>query len=320
MYLLIQSIESRTRLVAFVVTTYVAGVSAAGGMALALEDEPRSGQGPEQHAGQTIKVSNALLKTIEATSVAAEVAGKIEKLAISEGHLVKIDEHVGNVRESAVSLQVERAKYTMAIARKKQYNNIDLRLAEKKAAVARNELERAEDANKRLANTYPPKEIARLQLVAASTELEVERAKHDQELAKLEVLLAENEYRQASELLSRHRISSPADGVVVSVARRVGEWVEPGVELFQIVKIDRLRIEGFIQTSAITPQLVGRSAQVIVLKGKEEHRVLGKVVFVSPDANPLNGQVRVFLEIDNRKGLFRPGMRVQASITRANHE
>jgi multidrug efflux pump subunit AcrA (membrane-fusion protein) len=103
-------------------------------------------------------------------------------------------------------------------------------------------------------------------------------------------------------------------GVVIAINKRVGEWVEPGTELLEIVRIDRLRIEGFVKASAISKPLVGKQASVTVLKGDEERKLQGKVVFVSPDANPVNGQVRVYLEIDNRMREFRPGMRVNATI------
>jgi RND family efflux transporter MFP subunit len=268
----------------------------------------------DAQSAASIDVENALLKTIEATTVSAEVAGKIDRLAIVEGSTVNAGQEVGKVRDQAVRFQVEQSRIAMAVARKKQVSDIDLQLAQKKAAVARNELERAETANARIENTYPPKEIDRLRLVSESADLEIQRAEHEQELRELDVMIAENEYRQASELLSRHRIASPVDGVVVAMEHRVGEWVEPGTELFKIVKIDRLRIEGFINAASITEQLVDQSADVVVLKANEERRLTGKVVFVSPEANPVNGQVRVYLEIDNSQGEFRPGMRVRASI------
>ncbi len=263
---------------------------------------------------ESVPVENALLKTIESTRLAAEVAGKIEQLSVAEGDSVMVDQILGRIRDTAIKLQMERAKIAMAIARKKQRSDIDLRLAQTRSEVATNELERAESANARINNTYSPKEIDRLRLVSASALLEIERAKHDQEVHELDVLVAENEFRQAEHLLARHQIQSPAVGVVVSINKRVGEWVEPGTELLEIVRIDRLRIEGFIDGTAINKQLVGRQASVVVLKGNDERKVQGKVVFVSPDANPVNGQVRIYLEIDNSEGDFRPGMRVKAFI------
>jgi RND family efflux transporter MFP subunit len=272
------------------------------------------GQGRADDGTEFVQVENALLKTIESTRLAAEVAGKIEQLTVVEGDRVVVDQPLGKIRDTAVRLQMERAQIAMARARKKQRSDIDLRLANKRWEVANNELERAESANARIANTYDPKVIDRLQLVADSTLLEIERAQHDLEVSELDVRVAENEFQQAEHLLERHQIQSPAVGVVVSINKRIGEWVEPGTELLEIVRIDRLRIEGFIAATALGKQLVGRQANVTVLRGGEERKILGKVVFVSPDANPVNGQVRIFLEIDNHEGEFRPGMRVKAFI------
>ena len=270
--------------------------------------------GKTNSTANVVQVENALLKTIESTRLAAEIAGKINALHAVEGDVVSIGQPLGNIRDTAVRVQLERAKIAMAIARKKQRSEIDLQLAHKKNDVAQNELELAESANNRIPNTYGPKEIDRLRLVADSTQLEIERANHEREVAELEVLLAENEYRQAEELLARHQILSPAVGVVVAINKRVGEWVEPGTELLEIVKIDRLRIEGFVSTEAASNQLVNHPAYVTVLAASTEQKVLGRVVFVSPDANPVNGLVRVYLEIDNSQRNFRPGMRVKATI------
>ncbi len=261
-----------------------------------------------------IHVENALLKTIESTHLAAEVAGRIDALKVVEGDTVAVDQLLGKVRDTAVRLQAERAKIAVSIAAKKQKSDVDLRLAKKRSEVAASELERALAANSRIANTYPPKEVERMKLLAASASIEIERAVHDQEVAALEAQVIQNELLQAENLLARHQIRSPAVGIVTAINKRVGEWVEPGTELLEIVRIDRLRIEGFVKSSAISKPLAGRKANVTVLKGDEECKLQGKVVFVSPDANPVNGQVRVYLEIDNSAGEFRPGMRVNATI------
>ncbi|MCA9194070.1 MAG: HlyD family efflux transporter periplasmic adaptor subunit [Planctomycetales bacterium] len=265
-------------------------------------------------AGQQIVVENAILKTIEATVIPAQVSGTLESLAVAEGSVVKIGQRVGKINDKALSLQVEYKRIARSAAEKKYGSQIDLNLAIKKKEVASLELERAEEANSRIANTYPPKEIDRLNLVAHSASLEVERARLEQELLEYEVLLASTELKQVEELLSRHEIISPAEGVVVSIGRRVGEWVEPGAELVTVVNTNRLRIEGFITSAEITSDLVGQSANVTLLRGSQTFEITGKVVFVSPDANPVNGQVRVYLEIDNSQAQFRPGLRVKAMI------
>ncbi len=42
---------------------------------------------------------------------------------------------------------------------------------------------------------------------------------------------------------------------------------------------------------------------------------VGKVVFVSPDANPVNSLVRVYIEVENPERKLRPGLQVRAEIS-----
>ncbi len=198
----------------------------------------------------------------------------------------------------------------------KQSNNINQRLAEKSQQVASTEYQRALGANARVADTYPINEIDRLRLIADRAELEVERAAYEQELAAFDVTLAKGSYRQAYERYTRHQLLAPAGGVVVSLEKRAGEWVEPGTDLLRIVRIDQLRVEGFIPADQAHPHLVGQTARVALVGEAEDQWWPGKVVFVSPDANPVNSQVRVFIEVGNEAATLRPGLRVRATIDR----
>ncbi len=281
-------------------------------LALALAPLFQDGDTSTEISG--IAVQNASLKTINSTTLSARVPGVIERLEVSEGSPVHPGQLLGNIGDRAVQLQLERARMAVDIAKQRQANDIETRLAEKKLAVARNELSRAESANQRIANSYPAREIERLQLVVDSGILEVERSNLDREMAGMEVRQAELEVAQAEELLERHQILSPASGVVVLQERREGEWVEPGTPLVQIVEIHRLRIEGFIPIAVASPQLVGRAADAEIVIGETTHKVTGQVTFVSPESILASGLVRVYLEIENPEGHFRPGMRVEPVI------
>ncbi len=238
--------------------------------------------GMEPDPAEVFAVENALLKTIESTSLAAEVAGNIEQLSVVEGDHVQIGQPLGKIRDSAVRLQVQRAEIALALATKKQRSDIDLRLARERAAVAENELQRHENANATFENTYGPKEIDRLRLIASSAQLEIERAAYERELLELDRALAENDLLQAQELLERHQIQAPAMGVVVALKRRIGEWVEPGTDVLQIVKIDRLRVEGFLSSAAVNRDLSQASAQVKVLTEAGEQQLEGKLSIHQP--------------------------------------
>lgn len=274
---------------------------------------------PKMSEAPAIELDGAILKTIDATTLAAQVAGPLRELQVKEGDIVKANQALGKINDDALRLELEQLKTQIAVAQKRQANDIDERLAEKSLQVAHTEYERALNANARVPGTYPINEIDRLKLVADRTELEVERAKYEQELAAFEVTLAQGNYRQTYERYLRHQLAAPAAGVVVSVEKRAGEWVEPGTDLLRIVRIDQLRVEGFISADQASLRLVGRSARIAMADKQasgtaDSQNWQGRVVFVSPDVNPVNSQVRVFIEVDNPDGVLRPGLRVQARI------
>lgn len=280
----------------------------------------QSDEGIEQKpnfASTELVVEGAILKTIDSISVSSQVAGRISELTVKEGAKVKLDQEIGRVHDAAVKIQMEKSKISIAIAERKQKNDIDKRLAAKNQQVAENEFRRAVEANLQVKDVYPLNEIDRLKLIFSRTELELERAVYQQSMADLDKSLAETEYKASQELAQRHRIQAPCDGVVIALEKRMGEWVEPGTIVLKIVQIDKLRIEGFIQAADATLDLVGSTAEVLFDTSNPQTSTTAKLVFVSPDVNPLNSQVRVFLEVENPDGLLRPGLRPKTIIRRA---
>ena len=243
---------------------------------------------PKASLGATeIVVEGAILKTIESVSVSSQVAGRISELTVKEGAKVKLDQEIGRVHDAAVKIQMEKARISIEIAERKQKNDIDKRLAAKNQQVAANEYRRAVEANLQVQDVYPLNEIDRLKLIFSRTELELERAVHQQSMADLDKSLAETEYKASQELAQRHRIQAPCDGVVIALEKRMGEWVEPGTIVLKIVQIDKLRIEGFIQAADATLDLVGSTAEVLFDTSNPQTATTAKLVFVSPRCQPI---------------------------------
>ncbi len=261
------------------------------------------------NAKNSLALEGAIMKTIETTSVAAQVAGLLETLEVKEGSRVIAGSDIARVRDEAVRLQVERTRLAWDLAQKKYQSDIDEQVARKNQAVAANEYQRAIDANDRVNNAYPINEIDRLKLILDRSTLETKRASHLRELGAIEAAVAENEYRQNEELLRKHRVIAPCTGMVIAVEKRPGEWVEPGTVVARIVEIDRLRIEGFLLAENASLDLLGTQAKVTVDVSGKVLTTTAELVFISPEVNPLNSQVRVFLEVQNQEGKLRPGLR-----------
>lgn len=268
---------------------------------------------PAQDEPSGLELKSAVLKTLALASVPSLVDGVIVELTVEEGVSVKRGQTLGKLDDESVRLKLQQLRHQVEIAKAKETNDIDLRLAIKRKEVASTEYERALAANDRVADTYPRNELDRLRLIAEQSELEVERAEFTLEMDRLATKVAESEYEQAYALYGRHRLKASIDGTVVDVKQHVGEWVASGTEVLRLINVRKLRAEGLVPASEGQQSLIGRSA-VVSLVANQRITARGRVTFVSPQANPINSLVRVFVQVDNRDELLRPGLPVRVRI------
>lgn len=245
---------------------------------------------------------------------------------------------------------VERADLEQEIARRKAENDAHLRYTRKAAEVAAADLKRADQLRKSVKGAVSESELDSLRLLAEKTALEVEETIHDMSIAEMNhrarqsekkshVLAAQRreletqqaeEDRHLAELarrvkqsdlalaeheLDRRTIRSPVAGVVVQIHRRRGEWLESGEKVLRILRLDRLRVEGFISSRELRHNLEHAEATVTVAQPAGGTASFpGKVVFVSPEIDAVNDQARIWVEIENSKLLLRPGMKGTLTI------
>ena len=121
---------------------------------------------------------------------------------------------------------------------------------------------------------------------------------------------------QAKLQLARRGLRSPLDGEVAEVFRHRSEWVEPGQRVMRIVRLDRLKVEGFVDSRAIGSSLRGAVVRVRVTPNDEEKPIIvkGKIVFISSEIDAVNGQVRVWAEVENPDLVLRPGLPAEMII------
>lgn len=262
---------------------------------------------------ERLEVLSPQLGPTHSIDISTEVSGTFAKVNVSEGDTVKAGELIAQLRDESLRLRVAKCKLERDAAAAKATNDIDLRLASKSEAVAATEWRRAVDANRSVRDAIPPNEVDRLKLLLDRATLEVERAKTDATLRKLVLASAENDLQQAELTLAQHRVLSPVAGMVVAVDKHAGEWVEPGTRVLQLMAIDKLRVQGAIPVAVAAAELRDCAAAITIRRGDQDVQVTGKVTFVSPEANPINGHVRVYIQVDNGQGQLRPGMKVQSA-------
>src|SRR5262249_61260030 len=115
--------------------------------------------------------------------------------------------------------------------------------------------------------------------------------------------------------IARRWVAAPVAGFVVEVNRHRGEWVEPGQTILRILRLDRLRAEGLVSAQLVRGDLNGRRVKLQVQRTDQPPaEYAGKIVFVNPEIDPVNGQVRVWAEIDNADLQLRPGLHGSMAI------
>jgi multidrug efflux pump subunit AcrA (membrane-fusion protein) len=268
-----------------------------------------------------IEVSSMLIRTVEQVDVPARETGVLAAVNATEGQIVAGDALLAQIDDTEARIAAERAKIELTIAQRNAQNDVSVRFAKKSLEVAKAELRRCQVSVKRYSKSISDSEMDRLQLLVAKSEVEVEQAEHEFAVAAFTQQIKLNESQAAQEKLNRHRITAPIGGVVVEVYRHRGEWVKPGETVLRILRLDRVRAEGFLKSPDVSPDLQGREITLTVdLPNAPGREFPGKIVFLDPQIDPLNAQVRIWAEVPNQELRLRPGMRAKMTIpARAGH-
>lgn len=262
-----------------------------------------------------LEIPSVVVKVSEEVAVPARDAGVLAKVAAKEGQLVEIGDTVAALLDTDVRLAVERARLEADIAARKSKNDVDLLYARKSTEVARAELDRSIETNEKYPRTVSQSELDRKRLLVEQGELQTKKAEHERDVAGLEREIRDNEYQTAREQLDRRTIAAPLRGMVVEVLRRGGEWVQPGDSIVRIVRLDRLKAEGFLPVKHAGLDLVNRKVKLsATAPGERTLEATGQIVFISPEIDPLNSQVRFWAEIENAELKLRPGMTATLTI------
>ena len=262
-----------------------------------------------------IPVENAILKIAREVAISAESTGRLAEILVREGDRIGKDQLLARIDDRDVQSERQQGKIALKTAEIEHANTSAIRDAELAAKVAENELDRALRVNLRVPDTYRAAEIERYELAVKRSQLQIEQARHERQVKKLEEMAARVRLEGIEEAIRRHRVHAPWDGLVVAVDAAPGKWLEAGTEILTIIDPQRLRIEGFVSSEHAVGELVDAKAIVRVRRPNNgAEQLIGRVIFVSPDVNPVNSQARIFIEVEDPEQKLRPGWKVEASV------
>jgi macrolide-specific efflux system membrane fusion protein len=260
-------------------------------------------------AAEPIRLDSVLLTLIEQVEVPAREAGELAAMHVREGDLVKEGTLLAQIDDREALLAAKKAQFERDIAAKEANNDVHVRFHKKSREVADAELRRAIESIEKYRKSVSETELDRLRLTAEKAALEIEQADLELQKAKLTERLKDNDLDIAKRSIERRKVVSPIDGMVVQILRRRGEYVEAPQTVLRVLRINRLRAEGLLNARDLRGDLVGRRVTLnVTVPGSGETQFTGKVVFVSPEINPVSGQTKIWAEIENPDLLLRPGL------------
>ena len=269
----------------------------------------------ETESETVVRVPSAMVKIADTVSVPAEYSGVLTKMLVREGQLLKAGDPIAKINDSDLRLQLSQAEYENQISDLTASNDVDIRFSRKSSEVANADVMRSNQSNARVPNSIPRAKLERQMLERDRTMLQLEQAQRDFEIARLKKNLTKNQITMSKLLIKKTEIRAPMDGMVVAVERRKGEWVEPSETVVRLVKVDRLRVEGFVSAEVAAKVTIGATAEVKFSQAWLKDEVYrGKIVFVDPEANPVNSHVIIWAEIDNHENRLVPGLRGEILI------
>lgn len=264
-------------------------------------------------------ISHCLVSLIEEVQLPAEEQGVLATMDVQEGDQVEKGQVVARIDDSQAQKQKKAAQIEHLEAKSQADNDVIIRAAVASAEVARAEYDRAIEANLVVAKSIPEIEVRRLLLTHKRSVLQIEQAKLDFKTAGLTAEVKATALELAQDGIRRRQLDSPITGQVVRVYRHAGEWSQPGEPVMHIVRMDKLRVEGFLNASEFSAQEVrGRPVTVRVHLERNRTEVFqGKVRFVSPMVEA-NGQYRIWAELENepvgQHWLVQPGMTATMTV------
>jgi multidrug resistance efflux pump len=273
---------------------------------------------PPRTGSNELRAENCIVKTIQNIRVPAGAEGRITQMLVTEGANVAAGDLLALIDDTQAKLSLNLRKAEEREAELNALNDVNLRDAKNSERSAKAEAEAYKELRRE--GAVPYWEMEKKILEADRATLRIELAQLQEDVAKVQYVAKRSERELAEHELSRRQIVAPFAGFIESRVAQLGEWVQAGSPIIQLIQLDKLRVEGDIDALQNPGQITrGTPAKVMIYANTKRSegesadaiRLDAKVGFVSSEID-LNHRYRIWVEIDNRQigedWVFKPGM------------
>jgi multidrug resistance efflux pump len=280
---------------------------------------------PQAAGGFTIADCNVAL--LEEVEVAAQLPGVITAVGVQEGASVEAGDVLAQIDDADARVRRQEVELQLKVSQKEASNDINVKAAIASADVADAELKESQAVNVESPGAVPLTQIRREMLTVERARLQVDVAEVELEVAGLTADVRKAQLSRADLDIERRKVTAPLNGEVERRYKEVGEWAQIGDPIFQIVRMDVLRIEGFVAIDQQLPQLlfersVTVSYPIFDPSDKANPNKMfsfeGKIKFVSNKVEA-GGEYKVWAEVTNKKykgqWVLRPGVTLNMTVS-----
>jgi RND family efflux transporter MFP subunit len=236
---------------------------------------------------QTLQKPVTLVGAVEPlkrSTIASEIAGLVEDFPVEEGNVVKKGDLLAKLRTKSLEIDLREARAQKAEA-------------EARYRLAKKNLERFQELYK--------KGVASLQ------QLQDTEAEKDAMLARVSQLEAQIDSHAYD--LARSKIVAPFDGYVTAEHTEVGQWIEVGGPVVELIDIIRAEVDVDVPERYISQIRLGDIA-VINFDALPKLSIEGEITSIVPQADRESRTFPIKIVVDNNDGLIKSGMVARVSF------
>lgn len=219
------------------------------------------------------------------SKIVSEVTGRVDAVEAKEGTLVRAGDPL---------LRIDADKVRLLLASK----TAEAKQAEFQVALAQANLDRTKEL-------YKQELVRKTTLDSAGAWSGVATERYNQ-------LAAEKASLQLD--LNRSTITAPFTGYTGRKLVDVGEWVQPGQPVFEMVDLSRVRITVDLPERYFGRLAIGSPVQILA-SSADSTRLQGTVTGITPDASAETHTFPVIVEMANGAGRLGGGMLVRATLS-----
>lgn len=249
-----------------------------------------------------------IVRELDEVRIPALRAGHLAELEIRKGDLVSKGQTLGKLSAADYQRKLDVVNQKLKLSSLRARNEGPVKVATAAKEKAQMEVSLLKQLGKdalfletfRAGNALAAAEAALLNANNQFAEAAVQR-----EVDSAEVKLLEHDLAQLA-------FVSPFDGVIQEINKRPGEWTQQGEILAVVTRLDRLIVEGFVDSKTIIPAEITEKRAVVTVQLKAGVQIECPVLAIRKSAAriELDGKYAIWLEINNLPHASKTGQTV----------